>query len=1552
MTPGTDDFGLPLSFAQQRLWFLDRLVPDSTFYNIPFALRLTGPLHFPALEAALDEIVRRHEVLRIRFEEPARAKQGQAGEVPLASKAPGEGTGRGQGTVSEACPCHPEVVQIVQAPARRSLPLADLGGLPPAAREAEARRQARAEAERPFDLTTGPLMRAALLRLDTPEHFLLVTQHHIVSDGWSLGVFCRELAALYEAFSSGSPSPLEDLPIQYADFALWQRQWLRRGRPSGEVLAAELAWWKAELGLVADRDVPQLQLPTDRPRPAVQRFRGAVHEVRLPASLAQALGALGRERGATLAMTLLAGLFTLLYRMTGKPKILIGSPIANRNRSEIEGLIGFFVNSLTMVGDVTGNPPFRELVDRVREMALGAYAHQELPFEKLVEELDLERDLSRNPLFQVMFALQNAPMERPELVSCPRNTYTISPTLHAPGCVAVPQHSPTMPASPRLASGADASPSWHRYFWDRTQAGLTLEALESGFQSTRFDLALHCFETADALEGLCTYDRDLFDDTTIRRLNVHYRILLEGAVVAPETPVAELGWLADAEEHQLRLEWSGGRGPQSPGVVVPELVAAVAGSAPDAVAVVADDAVLSYGALDRRAAGVARRLAAMGVGPESVVGVCLPRSAEMVVALLGVLKTGAAYLPLDPAYPAQRLRWMAEDAGAVLVTHEDLAEVFAGTELPVVTPEAGPEDFPAQPVRAESPAYVIYTSGSTGRPKGVVVSHAALANLVTWHQEVFGVRAEDRATQLAGLSFDASVWEIWPYLTAGATLELVSVAAMTPAELRDRLLERRVTVSFLPTPLAAAVLAEPWPAAVALRYLLTGGDRLLASPPDLPFTVVNNYGPTESAVVTTSGAVAPGTRENGAPPAIGRPIHGVTVYLLDRFLRPVPAGVPGELCIGGAGLARGYLGRPALSAERVVPGPHGRIYRSGDLVRYLADGRIDFLGRLDQQVKIRGLRIELGEIEALLRDAPGVRECAVTVREPTAGERQLVAYVVPDPEAAGEPAEQLEQWRTYFDDHVYREPVLSAGDPAFNIAGWKSTYNSEMLGPEVMREWLDDRLERLRPLRPRRVLEIGCGTGMILFGFAPECEEYWGTDFSRTSLDYVKGVLAMPGREIPGVRLLERPADDFSGLEPRSFDAVVLNSVVQYFPSLDYLVEVLAGAMEVVRPGGALFVGDVRSLSLLETFHVSLALYHAPPPVTREELDQRVREWLDWETELVLAPDLFPALRQRLPRLSGVEVHLQRGHVHELARFRYDVVLHVEGPPAPAEEVRWLDWRREGLSPQRLRQLLESAAPAALGLVRVPNARLREERRALRWLAGDGEAAIKAGPSADEWDVDPAALRELAEELGYLVEISWSPPPAPMAEGDVDVLLSRPGTIAAPARLLPLVAGAGARPRRAWSSYATNPRHARLGLRMVPRLRRVLARSLPESMVPAGFIVIERLPLTPNGKIDRAALRTLDAGTAAGHYAAPRNPLEERLVAIWQEMLAAERIGIDDDFFELGGHSMLAIQVVARVRDAFRIDLPVRALFETPTVAGLARQIAAAAALLNGHNPP
>jgi amino acid adenylation domain-containing protein len=940
-----EKFVFPVSFSQQRLWFLNQLEPESVAYNVASAFRLTGRLNLVAFQQALNEIVRRHESLRTTF--------------PSVDGKP---------------------VQEISAHQQLAVNVVDLRSMSQAEREPRARTLTQEEAQRPFDLTRGPLFRTTLLRMADEDHILLLTKQHIISDGWSMGVLCRELSALYNAYNAQEPSPLPPLPIQYADYAVWQQEWLR-----GEVLERQLAYWKAQLAGAAEL----LELPTDYARPSHQSYRGQVEEIAISKSLLAGLQQLSQQAGVTLFMTLLTAFQILLFRYSGQDDIIVGSPIANRTRAEVEGLIGFFVNTLALRTNLSGNPTFRELLGRVRRVCLEAYAHQDLPFEKLAEEIQPVRTLSYHPLFQVMFILQNTP-----------------------------------PASLEL-SGLSAS----RFIIDN--------------ETSAFDMMLSLTQQPEGLRGWLKYSTDLFTTPTAQRFLAHLQTLLSAAVTRPDAHISDFPLMAEEEQRQVLVDWNETHSTFGMNSCIHELFEDQVQRTPNAVALVYKGQQLTYEELNLRANRLAHYLRSLGIGQGDLVGLCLERSADMVVGLLAILKAGGAYLPLDPTYPTERLAFMLCDSGTgVVLTRRELAGMLPDADVRVVCLDADASaiskfggEKPPHATGTNSPLYVMYTSGSTGRPKAVVGLHQGAVNRIAWLSAAYPFAEDEVCCQKTALSFVDSVAELFGPLLHGVSIVIIpDEAAKDPVHLVRMLAAHKITrIGLVPSLLQAILdshrdLKERLP---KLKIWASGGEALSVRlwqrfRETMPHsTLLNLYGSTEVSACVTWHDTSLGTKVTGTIP-IGRPIANAQTYILDSYLRPVPIGVPGELCAGGIGLASGYLNRPELTAERFIPSPFGpdrgsRLYRTGDLARYLPDGSIEFLGRIDQQIKVRGYRIEPGEIESTLNQHPEVRNSVVVARYdgiaipsslPSAG-TGLVAYFVSNsaPEPRGSELRRFLQHR-------------------------------------------------------------------------------------------------------------------------------------------------------------------------------------------------------------------------------------------------------------------------------------------------------------------------------------------------------------------------------------------------------------------------------------------------------------------------------------------------------------------------------------------------------------
>jgi len=1322
LTPELQDdevFVFPTSFAQQRLWFFDQFEPGSPFYNIPTAVRLKGRLDVEALTRSLSEIIRRHEALRTTF------------------------------VVRDGDP-----VQVI-APfdAQRDaalLTVGDLAGLAAEARQAEAQRLMTEAARTGFDLTRGPLLRANLLRLAEHEHLLLLVMHHIVSDGWSMGVLVREIAALYEAFSQGRPSPLPELPLQYADFAEWQREYL-----TGDVLEQQLAYWKQKLG----DGVPALNLPTTRSRPNVQTSVGDSVSREIPLTWADALRSLARSEGASLFMGLLAVAQILLHRYTGQDDFAIGSPIANRNRVEIEPLIGVFINTLVLRADLSGQPTFRELLRRVRETTLGAYAHQDLPFEKLVDALQVERDLSRSPLFQVMFILQNAS----------------TGLLH--------REAPT-------AGGT----------------GLEMEQLELGTGTSTFDLTFSLTETATGLDVSVEYNTDLFDRADIERMLGHYETLLRAAVAAPDKPVSVLEMLTAAERRQLLVEWNAtSRVYDRANWTVAQLFEAAVTRAPAATAVVwpgADDQAgevrLSYAELDVRADRLAHHLHRLGVGVGERVAICLEKSVEMIVAVLGVLKAGAAYVPLDPAQPDERLRYLLNDCNARLVlTHssqQTRLAALAGASTPALDlthdlldeegdKEPGTEaDDPPSQISPDQPAYLIYTSGSTGQSKGVLVAQRSLVNQYLAWEEAYELNRVRVHLQMANFAFDVFSGDLVRALCSGGTLVLCPrEVLLQPAALYSLMRREGVECAeFVPAVLRTLVdyLTETGQRLDFMRLLICGSDawyvREYAAFRKVcgrETRLINSFGLTEATIDSTYYESGTSELSGERLVPIGRPFANTQVYILDKHRQPVPIGVPGELYIGGAGVALGYFNRPELTAERFVVADlrleisdlglpitdletrseirnlKSKIYKTGDLARWLPDGNVEFLGRADQQVKIRGHRIEPGEVEAVIGQHPAVRQAVVVARE-----GRLVAYLEADLA-------------------IDRAPIEGRCLVTLDLNGHGSNGHNQPAALDLP------------------MLDLSFG----------------------------------------GISLAEAPAD------------LTLGQRLRLRPQLP-------GFTAVPEMTGVIVWRSDKAVGVALT----------STPVQQQLLRRSLKQWLD--AEGVCVADLRRAAPRVLLRAIG-EVELESGV-------------------------------RRAVTVENL-----SRGGARL----VGDAALWQEGRMLRVrLPAPGGEADEA---SDPW-FNGVVWWQRGERAGIKFDITTA---------EQMLLQARVDAVQQAQRF------------------------------SLAHLREFLKSRLPDYMLPSAFVILDALPLNTAGKIDRLALPAPDLAEAApaATYVAPRTPTEEKLAMLWAQILKLPRVGVHDNFFEIGGHSLLATQVVSRVRQAFQIDLPLRRVFECPTIAELAEDVEA-----------
>ncbi|WP_299657848.1 non-ribosomal peptide synthetase [uncultured Tateyamaria sp.] len=1439
------DAPITLSFAQQRLWVLDQLAPGNASYTESSALRFQAIVQPEVLQQAINTIVARHAVLRTTLHE----RNGQ----PVA-----------------------HVADEVLIP----LPVHDLTHLDSDAQQSEILRRATEDAHTAFDLATGPLLRTTLLKLQPSEWVFLISMHHIVCDGWSSSVFSHELSTIYANLAMGQPINLPELPIQYSDYAAWQRDWL-----SGGLIEKQLDYWRTRLD-----DLTPLDLPADFPRPPVFSYRGARHAFKVPADLTNRLEILGKREGATLFMTLLAGFKCLLHRITGQEDISIGTPIANRTRKELEPLIGFFVNTLVMRNDLSGSPSFRDVLKRVRTRALEAYDHQDLPFEKLVEDLQPDRDLASNPLFQVIFQLH--------------------------------------------ADQGASNPQKH------SDLGL----VEVERSTVKFDLRVEFRETPDGLTGAFEYSTDLFKPDRIARLSSYLLAVFEEMTRAPDMPVDAMPLVRGPERLKI-AEWGREDETVSPQGSIADRFLSQADATPDAVAVADDDGELTYAGLRDHAIALAHRLRKAGIGTETVVVVPAVRTRQTIVAQLGILLAGGAYLPLDMEEPDARLQHMIGTAKAVhAVGGTDVAQRFKALGLKRI-----PCDLRKKPKAADIPpvvpadagdrlAYIMYTSGSTGVPKGVAVPQKAVLRLAC-DPDYCRMGPDETTLLLAPMTFDASTLEVWAPLLNGGRLAIHPPGKIDLDALADSIRTHDVSMLWLTAGLFHQIVDNNLDALSGVRQVLAGGDVLstrhteafLDRFPDC--RLINGYGPTENTTFSCCYAIndMPG---GCATIPIGRPIHGTSAYIVDDFGHLAPIGVAGELCVAGDGLARGYLGDPSRTADAFVPNPFkgsgARMYRTGDLARYDDTGTIELLGRKDRQVKVRGFRIEPQEIEAVLAAHSDVADVAVLARKDMGPSAQLVAYVTPQKDTGNTALETgqsdaVAHWRALYDD-LYANP--DDVERGFDITGWQSSYTGQPIPADEMRVWLDATLARIGACDPKRVLEIGCGTGMMAYPLAERAEYYRGTDVSAPVIDTLQSGMTKAGLA-DKCDLHAAPADALGDQRSDEFDTVLLNSVVQYFPSIAYLKDVLDQAIAAIPTQGQVFLGDLRSLPLVEDFHTAIQLARHEGDIDCADISRRVLDGVQIERELLVDPAFFRLLASHHPRIAAADIQWKRGDAeNELSQFRYDVVLHIGECELINDNQPRMDWEQDGLTLGTLEAHLTSDS-APVTVTNVPNGRV--SGIAAVWAAvRDGDDTISADNVQALLAADapmPDELHDMAERLGLSLAI------VPSDENPACCTLHfAAGTSVIP----PLAPAPSTEPD--WTAYANNPVHALVAEALVPALRLAATEHLPTYMQPSHYVVMEALPLTRNGKLDRKALpapvRERALATTA-ELALATSDIEKTLAWVWGDVLGLDQVGVLDNFFELGGDSILSIQIVSRAKTE-GILFTAQQLFENQTIAELA----------------
>ncbi|MDH6199286.1 amino acid adenylation domain-containing protein/thioester reductase-like protein [Mycobacterium frederiksbergense] len=1446
---------IPLSYAQNRMWFLNRFEGGAATYNMPTAFRINGRLDVKALAAALDDVIARHESLRTVFPDI----DGVPSQTVLAAR---PGLWRRGG---------PAVVAVAQD---------DVAG------------ELISLAEYQFDLSAEIPIRVQIYSVGPEQYVVGIVAHHIAFDGWSMAPMVRDVGQAYRARLRGQAPDWLPLPVQYADYTLWQQDWLGSEFDPDSVIAGQLAYWRQELADLAE----VVSLPTDRPRPPVASYRGDAVDLRIdPASWA-GIKAVAAEGNATVSMVLQAVLAVALHRAGVGEDVVLGTPIAGRVDQALDELVGFFVNSWVLRVAVDPALRFSEVLEGVRQKALDAYANQDVPFELLVECLNPTRSASHHPLFQVALAFQNN--VRPEIV------------LDELGVEQVV-------ADIRTA---------------RFDLEFDLRELPSGQVSALFDLKASPAEGLGVLmaAGVVTYATDLYDRSSIERLVGWFGRVVDAVVADSSVVVGEVG-LLDRGERDLVLHGWSGADVAAPVGLGPELLATAVAAGGDGLAVVDGARQWSYRELDEVSNRLARLLIEAGVGPERAVGVAMDRCAELVLAWWAVLKAGGVYVPVDRAHPAERIATVLDTAEAMCVLTRGTGPVAGAGTRPVLdidaldlsrsSAEPISDTDRLAPLGIDDAAYVIFTSGSTGTPKGVAVSHAGLLGQAAAHRELFGLGPQSRVLMVAAPTFDASVFE-WLWAVASGAALIVAPPDCYAGEALTALVQDQRVDAALITPTVLATLDRTRTA--GMTTLVTGGE---ACPAELVTAwapgrrMFNAYGPTEVTIWSTWSVMSA-----GAPVRIGAPIPGTCALVLDARLNPAPVAVVGELYLAGPAVALGYVGRAELTADRFVANPFGepgaRMYRSGDLVRWTAVGTLEYLGRADAQVKLRGQRLELGEIENTLLACPQVTRAAATVHRGSTGVDHLIGYITLEHSStADHDADVVDQWQQIYDE-LY-DADLEVAEFGSDFRGWNSSYTDEPIPLQQMQEWRSAAVDRILALQPRRVLELGVGSGLLLSQIAPKCVEYWGTDFSAPTIQKLEAAVAgQPWGD--RVRLLTQPAHITEGMPQDYFDTIVLNSVIQYFPSAGYLAEVIDKAVELLAPGGALFIGDVRNHSLQGAFQTGVALARTGTGTDTDEIRQRVQRAVLGEPELLLAPEFFATWAAEHPSVAGVGIQVKRGEAdNELSRYRYDVTIHKTPTSmcslANAPSWGWTDCA--GLS--GLNAELMSQRPHMVRVTEIPRAGVIADVGIEQALAA-GLPVANATVTADT--VTPEQLYRLGEAAGYQVAVTWGAQP-----GTVDAVFIAHDNLGRIPVLTDLYLASDGTHHR--SSYANDP-HTNAKVSVV---RQWLGARLPEYMVPSQIVVLEEFPLTSSGKIDRKSLP--EPVFAAVSFRAPQTETEKIVAEVFAEVLGLDRVGLDDDFFALGGDSLIAIRVCARLQSALGRGVPVRYLFDTSTAGELSEYL-------------
>lgn len=1455
-----------LSFAQQRLWFLDQMVKNSPAYNVVMALHTEGNIEKEILQKSFEAIIKRHETLRTSF----KSEKG-------------------------------EPYQNIMPNISEKIIWKDLTDTPIEKRDQVFDDQAKAEAQYIFTLEKGDLIRLTVFMTENNSYILLLNAHHIVIDGWSVNIFFNELFTNYSQYIKGVIPSLQKLPVQYTDFSIWQRKWLQ-----GEELETQLEYWRKKLGSVNT----MIELPLDNIRPPVQTFQGGSIRLEMPTDLLKELRKTAKKYQVTLFELLLGSFKILLHRHSGQKEIIVGTPVNNRNRLEIEGLIGFFVNTLVIKTNMEGNPSFDVFLKRLQEELNGAKMHQDLPFEQLVQELQPDRNMSQNPLFQVCFNM------------------LITPEVNNPD--------------------------------------IHLKKIHGVRNDTsKFDLWVNVIDQKEKMVFEVEYNSVIFFEDTITRIMKNYQTLLGDVVIDENKKIGELVVLENEEQKNLMNQSRGTSIAFQKEVCLHQIIERQCSKTPNAIAVSFEEQQLNYQELSEVTNQLAHYLIAEGVRLESFVGVCLERSLDMSISLLSILKAGGAYVPIDPSYPTDRLNYIVEDSNPdVVISHSKFKKLFTETTKKVLYIDeiqdlvSTHDKFvsPSIAISERNLAYMIYTSGSTGKPKGAMIEHRSIVNRLFWMQQEYKLEATDKILQKTPYSFDVSVWEFfWPLMHGAQLIFAKPEGHKDPSYLIDLIESKGITtLHFVPSMLQIFLEIKTKLQCSSIKKIFSSGEALSFALVQRFFKkfdtaeLHNLYGPTEAAVDVT---YWPCNREDTSEIIpIGFPVANTQIYILDSYDNIVPEGVTGEIHIGGIQVARGYHNKEALTKEKFVDDPfsqHGKLYKTGDLGRRLKNGSVEYKGRIDFQVKIRGVRIELGEIEAALDKNILVKESVVLAQSNSDDQqdKQLIAYAVPNMSVVkkwlpdqnkDESIQQTHEWEEVF-NNTYEVSNTVLGKEDFNIIGWNSSYSGEEMAESEMEVWVDTTVNRILELKPQKILEIGCGTGLLVSKIAPHVQNYTGTDISGTGLDYIKKHIQPNLPKPKALKLFKQEANNFEIVDQQSYDLIIINSVVQYFGNYFYFMEVIRNAVSLLADGGTLFLGDLRNKSLHTTFLLDIELYKMTDSQDLGSILKLVKNKQFREPELMIDPNVFRAIQKEIPEISNIIIDLKRGDfLNELTKYRYDVVIQVNKKHKKPEKHITIDFQEKVDALDHFEKLVDKKTIDQIKLQNVPNKRLYEIDQWAKAIKENSSETKKSdliqqvNAKQGYQSIDPEYFYVKGENAGYKTNVF------PNAHNPfyVDVVFLKKnlwdqeysfnwGTDTI--ELLPI------------EKYLNNPSLHAIQKEVSDHLKKELLDLLPDYMVPAHLVLIDAMPVNFNGKLDRKALPDLQdfIGTETT-YIAPGNEIQTKLVELWKAILKISEIGVEDNFFNLGGHSLNVVSMLIKAKEAVggqKVSLV--DFYKFPTIIGL-----------------